>query len=242
MFNRLKRIISTFDVRFLLQYQQLRKTAKEKRFRMSLRDAYPIMNEATCETCFDSHYVYHTAWAIRKLKEIVPPEHVDISSSLYFVGMASAICPMTFLDYRPADLLIDGLRVGACDLCHLDFPDESVPSISCMHVVEHVGLGRYGDPLDYDGDLKAIDELKRVVRKDGDILFVVPIGKPRIMFNAHRIYSYRQVLDAFKGFELREFYLIPDGAKHPVTNASENVADGQEYGCGCFWFRKKNDS
>ena len=242
MLKRLERNFRAFDIRFLLQHRQLGKMAREERFKMSLRDAYPIMNEATCNTCFDSHYIYHTAWAARKLKKITPPEHIDISSSLYFVALASAICPMTFLDCRPADLCIDGLQVGACDLCHLGFPDDSVPSISCMHVVEHVGLGRYGDQLDYDGDLKAIDELKRVVRKGGDILFVVPIGKPKIMFNAHRIYSYRQVMDAFKGFELREFYLIPDDGKgYPVENASEGIADGQEYCCGCFWFHKNGD-
>lgn len=239
--TRVRRILSSFDVRFLMEFKRFRNMAKESRFDMSLLDAYSIMNEATSKTNFDSHYVYHTAWAIRKLKEIAPLEHVDISSSLYFVAMASAICPMTFLDYRPAGLLIDGLQVGACDIRHLDFSDESVPSISCMHVVEHIGLGRYGDELDYDGDLMAFDELKRVVRKGGDILFVVPIGKPKIMFNAHRIYSYQQVMNAFEGLEMREFYLIPDGGEHPVMNAIESVADGQDYGCGCFWFQKRND-
>lgn len=209
-----------------------------KRFELSLRHAYPIMKEATSETHFDSHYIYHTAWAIRKLKEIAPEEHIDISSSLYFAGMASSICPMTFLDYRPADLFVQNLQVGKCDLRRLDIPDDSVPSLSCMHVVEHIGLGRYGDDLDYDGDLKAIGELKRVISKGGDLLFVVPIGRPQIMFNAHRIYSYQQIVEAFEGFELREFYLIPDDAGHPIENATEEQADQQEYGCGCFWFKK----
>ena len=208
------------------------------RFELSLRQAYPIMKEATSETHFDSHYIYHTAWAIRKLKEIAPEEHIDISSSLYFAGMASSICPMTFLDYRPADLCVQNLQVGKCDLRRLDIPDDSVPSLSCMHVVEHIGLGRYGDDLDYDGDLKAIGELKRVISKGGDLLFVVPIGRPQIMFNAHRIYSYQQIVEAFEGFELREFYLIPDDAGHPIENATEEQSDQQEYGCGCFWFKK----
>lgn len=239
MLGRVKRVASTFDVRFLLRFREFQRLARTERFEMSLRNAYPIMNEATPKTYFDSHYIYHTAWAIRKLKEIAPRDHVDISSSLYFVGMASSICPMTFLDYRPAELHVPGLQVGSCDLCHLDLPDESVESLSCMHVVEHIGLGRYGDELDYDGDLKAIGELKRVLKCGGNLLFVVPIGKPRIMFNAHRIYSYRQVVETFEGFDVREFYLIPDDGARPIEDATEQQANEQEYGCGCFWLRKR---
>lgn len=227
------------NIRFLLRYAKFKRMGKVQRFDMDIIGAYPIMNEATCETSFDTHYVYHTAWALRKLKEIAPIEHIDISSSLYFVVTAPVICPVKFLDYRPAELCVPGLCTGKCDLCHLDIPDESISSLSCMHVVEHIGLGRYGDALDYDGDLKAIAELKRVLKREGDLLFVVPIGKPKIMFNAHRIYSYRQVVEAFKGFELIEFYLIPDGGKgYPIENADESFADEQDYGCGCFWFRK----
>ena len=77
-----------------------------------------------------------------------------------------------------------------------------------MHVVEHIGLGRYGDPVDYDGDLKAIAELQRVLAPGGNLFFVVPVGQPRIMFNAHRVYSLRtDFVEAFNTFELKEFSL-----------------------------------
>ena len=85
--------------------------------------------------------------------------------------------------------------MGSADLTQLHFESESIESLSCLHTVEHIGLGRYGDPIDYDGDLKAIRELKRVVVKGGSILFVVPVGKPKIIFNAHRIYSYEQIIN-----------------------------------------------
>jgi SAM-dependent methyltransferase len=211
-----------------------------ERFQMNLRSAYPIMTDRTSNTFFDTHYVYHTAWALRKLMEIRPEKHIDIGSSLYFSAMGSALCPMEVLDYRPPIISLPGLEVGKCDLCHLEFEDDSIGSLSCMHVVEHIGLGRYGDPIDYDGDLKAISELKRVVKRGGNLLFVVPVGKPKIMFNAHRIYSYDQVVDAFDGFELKELYLIPDPDKGsgPMADATREVVDNQDYGCGCFWFQK----
>jgi len=112
-----------------------------------------------------------------------------------------------------------------------------------MHVVEHIGLGRYGDPLDPEGDLKSIQELKRVLSLDGNLLFVVPVGRiSRIMFNAHRIYSYKQILSYFSELRLMEFDLIPDdtNAGGLIRNASPDMVDACTYGCGCFWFRKKH--
>ena len=145
-----------------------------------------------------------------------------------------------FYDSRPAPLLMSGLETGRADLCALDFADGSVQSLSCMHVVEHIGLGRYGDTLDPDGDLKAIAELKRVLAPGGSLLFAVPTGKPRIFFNAHRVYAYRQVREYFSELELKQFALIPDNACEAgiVNDAPEALADAQNYGCGCFWFRR----
>ncbi|MBP2677390.1 MAG: hypothetical protein H6Q82_455, partial [Deltaproteobacteria bacterium] len=128
------------------------------------------------------------------------------------------------------------------DLLALPFEDCSIPSLSCMHVVEHVGLGRYGDPLDPDGDLKAIAELKRVLSVGGTLLFVVPVGKPKIMFNAHRIYSFEQVVDSFREFTLEECALVPDNPRDGglIVNPGKRMVEAQSYGCGCFRFTRGN--
>jgi SAM-dependent methyltransferase len=201
----------------------------------------PVLFENIPYTRFDAHYVYHTAWAARKVKEIGAQEHVDISSSLYFSSIVSAFVPVRFYDFRPAKLNLSNLVSKPDNLSHLSFADDSIESLSCMHTVEHVGLGRYGDPIDPDGDLQAARELARVTKKGGSLLFVVPVGKPRIQFNAHRIYSYQMVLDMFSGFTLKEFSLIPDNAlEHGmIYNATKEYSDKQEYGCGCFWFIKE---
>jgi hypothetical protein len=88
--------------------------------------------------------------------------------------------------------------------------------------------------------VKAAKELARVVAKGGSLLFVVPVGKPRIQFNAHRIYSYDMVLDLFPGLTLKEFSLIPDNALEVgmIYNATKDDVSNQNYGCGCFWFVK----
>lgn len=224
----------------LPDYISYRSKDKQKRFPIPFLASMPILFENTPFTRFDTHYVYHTAWAARKVKEVGASSHTDISSSLYFSSIVSAFMPVKFYDYRPAKLNLSGLSSEAANLTNLHFEDNSIESLSCMHTVEHVGLGRYGDRIDPEGDMEAAKELQRVVAKGGSFLFVVPIGKPKIQFNAHRIYSYDMVMSMFPKLTLKEFSLIPDNAidKGMIYNASKEQSDRQIYGCGCFWFVK----
>jgi SAM-dependent methyltransferase len=220
-------------IRFTRQLQ-----GKDNRFSFGWKT--PRLSDNTVNTEFDRHYVYHPAWAARILSQTKPALHIDISSSLYFCTLVSAFIPVKFYDYRPADIELDNLVSEAADLMALPFADASIQSLSCMHVVEHVGLGRYGDKLDPDGDLNAIAELKRVLAIGGDLLFVVPVGRPKVLFNAHRIYSYDQIVGYFAEFELGEFALIPEFKESGglIRHATREQADLEAYGCGCFWFRK----
>ena len=242
--NILKKIkryaFSPFITRSLITY---RKNDTSKRFSTNLLDVYPCIKDKTVTTGFDRHYVYHTAWAARAVREINPHFHVDISSSLYFSSIVSAFIPVHFYDYRPAKLELSNLESKKGDLHALPFADMSVASISCMHTIEHIGLGRYGDPIDADGDLKAIKELKRVTSKDGNLIIVVPVGKPKIEFNAHRIYSYKQITEAVidDEFELKEFSFIPEYENEGpiIRGADPKLVSRAKYACGCFWFKRK---
>jgi hypothetical protein len=211
----------------------------EERFGLRWAESRAVYEDSK-ETGFDTHYIYHLAWAARVLAQTNPESHVDISSKLEFPTIVSAFIPVKFYDYRPAHISLSNMTSEHADLTGLSFKKDSVASLSCMHVIEHIGLGRYGDPIDPDGDLKAMRELQRVLAKNGDLLFVVPVGKPRIVFNMHRIYSYEQVIEAFKGLTLKEFMLIPDNAREvgTIRGASEETVANQNYGCGCFWFKK----
>jgi SAM-dependent methyltransferase len=234
-------------IRLLPQYLAIKRASRGggARFSLRLRDAKPCLADATSTTGFDRHYVFHTAWAARILAKSMPKIHTDISSSLYFIANVSAFIHIKFLDYRPANLGLSGVREEAVDILNLPFADDSIQSLSCMHVVEHIGLGRYGDSIDYDGDIHAAKELKRVLSVGGQLLFVVPVAaEPCIQFNAHRIYSFIQVLSMFEGLVLDDFSLIPDRAEDGglVPWPSKDLLARQTYACGCFLFRKVNGS
>ncbi|MGD9920017.1 MAG: DUF268 domain-containing protein [Pseudorhodoplanes sp.] len=209
----------------------------DNRFRLDWSDRMPALWENSVTTAFDAHYVYHTAWAVRMVTGIAPKKHLDISSTLYFCTTLSATIPVEFYDYRPASLTLDGLTCGRADLTKLAFASNSVESLSCMHTIEHVGLGRYGDPIDPRGDLKAAAELSRVVKPGGHLLMVTPVGKPRICFNAHRIYSFDQICAMFAAFSVVKTALVKDNRDF-VCNSSKVDFDSQSYGCGCFLLRK----
>lgn len=232
-----KRVISFF--KFLAEWRVMKKR-NDGRFSLKATDLYPCLKDRVTTTPFDQHYTYHPAWAARVLSKIRPAEHVDISSILSFSTIISAFIPTRFYDYRPAYLNLSGLQSGFADLKALPFSDNSIESLSCMHTIEHIGLGRYRDDLDIEGDLKAIKELKRVLKNEGNLLFVTPVGKPRIEFNAHRIYSYQQIIEYFSPLTLKEFSLIPDSGGL-IEYANPELVQQQQYGCGCFWFKKERN-
>ncbi len=224
---------------FKLQFEEFKQLVTDNRFEISWQDIYPCLHDNTKETDYDPHYLYHPAWAIRKLIKIAPSKHVDISSSLYFNAFASSLFQIDFYDYRPANITLSNLQCLKNDLTKLTFEDNSIHSLSCMHVIEHIGLGRYGDPINPNGDIVAINEIKRVIKPNGHLLFVVPIGcKAKIQFNAHRIYTFEMIITLFEGFNLQDFSFINDNGKF-IENASLNDIANQKYGCGCFYFIKK---
>lgn len=223
--------------RLARQFRAFARLPGADRLPLRWEDRLPCLDDDTGTTRFDRHYVYHPAWAARILRRLGPELHVDVGSSLFFVSVVSAFVPTRFYDVRPAELALEGLACWTADLTDLPFPDHSISSLSCMHVVEHVGLGRYGDALDPNGDVRAMGELQRVLAPGGSLLFVVPVGRPRVRFNGHRIYALPQVVEQFPELSLREFALVPlRGPEGLVVGASDERVAREHYGCGCFWF------
>lgn len=228
-------------VRVAADFRRFRDLSQRRRPAMTpaWRERMFMLENRTADTPFDRHYVYHTAWALRRLAEHRPEAHVDVSSSLYFVALGSAVIPMVHFDYRPPRLELSRLECRAGDLNALPLPTSSVESLSCLHVLEHVGLGRYGDPLDVEGDLKGARELARVLRPGGRLYFAAPAGRRRVVFNAHRVYDAAAIRGLFPDLAIEESALVPDDpALGLIANPSDGVIDAQEYGCACVVFRK----
>lgn len=228
------------------QFSEFRHKAlgTDDRFKLDWEQRWVCLGDDRPTTSFDRHYLYHMAWAARKIAEQKPEQHHDFSSHLHFASMVSAFVPTTLYEFRPPNLQLDQLGCATADLTQLPMADESLHSISTMHVVEHLGLGRYGDPIRPDADLAAMAQLKRVLAPGGSLYFVTPVGKPRLAFNSCRVYGYDQVRHAFDGLDLDEFALIEDDhvGGPLIRNADPQRCKDQAYACGCFHFVKPHQA
>lgn len=201
---------------------------------------YPCLYDRTASTGIDSHYFYQAIWGFKHIMRAHPSQHVDIGSDVRWVGMLTCITRVAFIDIRPLDLRLDGYEGKAGSILDLPYPDNSLESISSLHVIEHIGLGRYGDPLNPDGSDKAVAELKRVLAPGGRLYLSVPIGETRVQFNSQRVFSVTDVLDMCVGLRLQELSIVTTGGEFVERVDPRNIdlgkGHGLDYGLGLFIF------
>ncbi len=205
--------------------------------KISALDLQPCLGDWSTHTPFDPHYFYQGAWLARRVGATKDTKHVDIGSSVLTISVLSAQVETLFVDYRPLKVSLPGLTSIAGNILDLPFPDDSIDSLSCLHVIEHIGLGRYGDPIDPLGSIKAALELQRIVSRDGNLFLSLPIGRERVCFNAHRVHAPISVLQLFPAMKLIEFSFVDDAGQY-CEDKSVEAASGLEYGCGLFHFQK----
>lgn len=200
-------------------------------------DFWPCLFDNTETTPFNAEYFYQDSWATRRILQTRPKQHLDIGSDVHFIGVLSAAVPVHFIDLRPLEASLSNLEASAGSVLELPFPNDSIASLSCLHVIEHIGLGRYGDPLDPEGTRKAAQELTRVLAPGGNLFVGMPVGRERVCFNAHRVHLPQTILHYFRELELLEFSCIV-GEKTFHEKADPLNLDLGKSACGMFWFTK----
>lgn len=205
--------------RFWQSYRSYNELAEENN-KADLAYLHPCLGDDTTETVIEPIYYYQDWWAFRRILNGCPNHHVDVGSHHKFVALLSTVVPVTMVDIRPLSLPLETLHFMPGTIVDLPFQDDSVGSLSCLCVVEHIGLGRYGDTLDPDGSEKAIAELKRVIKCGGNLYLSAPIDDDnRCYFNAHRAFSEKYLISLFDRFTiLQKRYIY--GARftdHPLS-------------------------
>jgi SAM-dependent methyltransferase len=223
--------------RFLLDLRRYRRLAATETVRLA--DAYPCLSDRMPRTPFDPHYFFQGAWLSRRLAQTRPERHVDVGSSVMMISVLSAQVPVVFVDYRPLPVALAGIASVGGDVSKLPFADGSLDSVSSLHVIEHVGLGRYGDPVRTEGSRLAARELARVIKPSGRLFVSVPVGRERVCFNAHRVFAPSTIVSYFDGLRLVRFALVDDAGRFS-ENAPLDAAADLDYGCGMFEFSRSD--
>jgi hypothetical protein len=208
---------------------------------------YPWLEDRFAESgAIKGHYFHQDLLVARCININNPSIHVDVGSRVDgFVAHVASFRPIVVIDIRPLNGSIPNISFMQANMM-MPLSDELVDycdSLSCLHALEHFGLGRYGDPVSYDGYILGLNNLHRILKKNGKLYLSVPIGPQRIEFNAHRVFSVEYLLECFNGkYQIDQFSYVDDqGDLHEneqITGTSAQQNFGCIYGCGIFEMTK----
>lgn len=203
---------------------------------------YPILNDWNDEAGnANGHYFHQDLYVAQKVFKNNPHKHVDIGSRIDgFVAHVASFREIEIIDIRELNSNTENMIFRKADLMVL--PEDLIEytdSISCLHALEHFGLGRYGDPLDYFGYLKGLTSISKILKTGGRFYFSVPIGEQRIEFNAHRVFSVSYLIKILStDYKIESFSYVNDEGnfiKNPsVDPESAENSFSCKYGCGIF--------
>ena len=191
-------------------------------------------------------YFWQDLLVARRIFAARPERHVDIGSRVDgFVAHVASFREIEVFDVRPISTQIPGVRFKQADFMQpatgmMEYCD----SLSCLHALEHFGLGRYGDPIDPKGFERGFANMASLLRKGGVFYLSVPIGASRVEFNGQRVLDPQAIIELAlqNSLDLREFTLIGQGGQVEVQVLDEaRLSDlaRQRYALGLFTFAKR---
>ena len=209
--------------------------------------AYPIYEDRHSDAgVATGHYFHQDLIVAREIHARAPERHIDVGSAIYgFVSHVAAFREIDVLDVRPVRSEVPGIHFIQLDVMDLDESWQAVTdSLSCLHALEHFGLGRYGDPIDYDGWRKGLGALITMLKPDGTLYLGVPTGeRQRVEFNAHRVFSLPFLRDILsKNFAIERLAFVHDDGTLTSSvdpfSPEANRSMGASYGCSIWVLRK----
>jgi hypothetical protein len=201
-----------------------------------------------------SEYFWQDLLVARRIFQNSPIRHVDVGSRLDgFVAHLASFREVEVFDIRPVSHNIPGVLFRQADLmtegsisAYVQGGRGYCDSLSCLHAIEHFGLGRYSDPVDPLGYARGIINLSMLLLPGGRLYLSAPIGRQRVEFNANWIFNPATIVDTatISGLKLEELTVInQQGVIRDILRPahSDFHSLGQaEYQLGIFYFTKVN--
>jgi SAM-dependent methyltransferase len=191
-------------------------------------------------------YFWQDLLVARKIFAAKPERHVDVGSRVDgFVAHVASFREIEVFDVRPISTEIPGVTFRQADLMRpAAGMHECCDSLSCLHALEHFGLGRYGDPVDPTGFERGFASMAALLKTDGVFYLSVPVGVARVEFNGQRVLEPQAIIRLARDNSLqpRELALIRQGGrieKIELDDAQLSDLARQRYALGLFTFVKR---
>jgi hypothetical protein len=194
-------------------------------------------------------YFWQDLWVAKKIFEISPKKHIDVGSRIDgFVAHVACCRTIDIFDLRPLHSQIPGVNFHQINI--LNIPDKWMgiaDCVTCLHTIEHFGLGRYGDNLDPEAWKDGFRNLSALLTFGGTLILSTPIGHERVKFNAHRIFNPQTIVDFSQTIGLvLESYAWCEYGENGVWTVKEsrsirtdlNATGRIKYAVGIFIFKK----
>jgi SAM-dependent methyltransferase len=231
--------------RYWLDYRKITALNSAANSPWAIRPNYPCLTDYFDQSGIArGHYFYQDLLVAQKIFERRPRKHVDVGSRIDgFVAHVASFREIEVLDIRKLTSVVPNIIFHPCDLLDLPlrFHDYS-DSLSCLHVLEHLGLGRYGDPIDIDGHIKGLSNLAKMLKPGGTLYLSAPFGVERIDYNAHRVFDLGTIVGLIeRSLEIVAFSMVDDAEElHVNADLPSALRDssGYRFALAIFELRK----
>jgi hypothetical protein len=211
----------------------------------------PKLDDADQTAGLLGEYFWQDLLIAKLVIDLKPHRHIDIGSRIDgFIAHLACTRNIEVFDIRPLPEKIPGVNFHQVDIMNLPSQfHSSADCVTCLHSIEHFGLGRYGDLLDHDGWKSGLKNLSLLLSNSGKLIISTPVGAQRVKFNAHRIFNPNSIIEESKKYNLQieSFYSISN-LEEPSTyfEKSDDIfrdfkkIQFQKYSLGIFVFKKVN--
>jgi len=205
---------------------------------------FPILSDRGSQSGSLGEYFWQDMFVAKQIIKKNPKRHIDVGSRIDgFIGILACVRKVELIDIRPMRVPIENVSTIQWDITKPQNPIGDVADcVSCLHTLEHIGLGRYGDEVDPDGWMKGLNSLATLLSASGSLWLSVPLGQQRVEFNAHRIFNPTTIVNEAKRcrLELKSFFFLEKNAivtSHSIDHDFELIVD-RDYTLGIFLFSK----
>ena len=205
---------------------------------------YKIISDFNAQAGRLGQYFVQDLHVARMIYENQPNNHFDVGSRIDgFIAHVATFMKINIMDIRPLDSQVRNIKYIQQDLMNpkIDLLN-SLESISCLHAIEHFGLGRYGDEIDPKGHIKGFENIIRMLKPNGILYISFPISShERIEFNAHRVFHQKSILNwspMINTLDLKQFDYVDDQGKLYLNQSIDDEIAKLNYGVGIYTFKK----